>query len=136
MKFKIILTIFIPLMITLSMVIFLPSSLLIFANPKQENLYVATQIQNHDIYFRNVVYQDQKIIQNLLQTIEDLKMTLFGIFTAESPYQSYNTSSYNLYQPGDQIIKRDQSMYWYPGIEDNIPMTPSQQQIYNNYLGV
>lgn len=128
MKLKIILTIFIPLMITLFLVIFLPTALLIFANPKQEAIYIASQIKNHEVSFRNVVYQDQKVIQKLIQSYEDIRNSLISIFISNLTYQSYQDPNIDLQVAGTYTgPELNQSMYY---------NTSDQTYTYNTYLGV
>ena len=109
MKVKIIFTIFTPLMVTLFLVIFLPTAVLIFANPKQENLYSTYQLKAHGTSLQNILYQNQKIVEKLLQNCEDIRNSLISVFLTQSPYQ---TSEIVLSPTADISQSSDTSMYY------------------------
>lgn len=133
LRVNILVTIFIPLMLALLITIFIPTSIMLAANPRQEAVYRNLKLRNEQIFTRNLLSQDQRVIEKRLQDYENIRNTLLGIFlqSTNSNYQSYNgitLLSAENYAGDSQSV----SMW----LSTNNPLTTEQTAIFNRYIQV
>lgn len=92
MRISIMLTIFVPLMLALLITVFIPTSIMLFSTPIQQGIYRNMKLLNEQIFVRNLLSQEQRIVEKRLQNYENVRNSLLGMFI--NP-QQYQTSSVN-----------------------------------------
>lgn len=136
LRITIMLTIFIPLMIALLITVFIPTSIMLFSSPIQQSIYRNMKLQNEQIFVRNLLSQEQRILEKQLQNFENVRNSLVPIFL-DGPtqyYQSYNYSIVNVTPSAGVASTTQQSMWLSSGNATNVADLNADQQVtFSNY---